>query len=116
MMQQFESDEIWTSDENDYQPETLEVTYDPSFIAQADKLLRENPWLQSVTFDETVDFEVDAEYEGKARDGRITVSQWSERFTFTNDWTNTTYTVELPDHRNPAKELHDAEGSHNGTI
>jgi hypothetical protein len=91
----FDPSDIYMSDEYDCQVEYLEVMFDPLIIDQADKILKGNPILQSVTVSLGVDFNVDEGYGGKAREARISISKWACCFKFTNEWTDTVYCVDL---------------------
>lgn len=90
-----EPKDIYMSDENDYIPQTLLISWDEDYVEGAKKLLADNIWVDKVTISAGVDFEVTG-YEGKARGGDITVSKHGGMyFKFFNAWTDTVYTVEL---------------------
>ncbi len=93
--QSFKCYEVNSTDENDVQPETLEVEWDNTLVVDARELLAKNPWIDAIQITLNVDFTVDDNYGGKARGGKLIVYFGVLYFKFYNDYTDTVYTVEL---------------------
>lgn len=96
-------DDIMCSDEYDVQPAFIELRFNQTSqasIHKAIKVLQDNSDFDSVILT-NFDWDVDQEYSGKPRNGKLIIWLMSGKpsftFRFINDWTGTEYYVDLLD-------------------
>lgn len=95
-------DDILSSDSHDDPPQFIEMRFDQNCIREINKaisVLVANPGFDSIILT-SVDWQVDEEYAGKPRFGKLIVRLSSDErpiftFRFINEWTGTEHYVDI---------------------